>query len=512
MRLLIIGWDGADWEIVDDLVRRGDVPHVARLLSDGARGVLRSTMPTHSWAAWPSFLTGKHPAGHGVWDFVERNPSDPDRRPPVSSSGIRAETFLDRLSSAGIEVRAANIPVTFPPLPVNGRMISGVAIPRGARFVHPQEWAAELERRAPFPLNGMEWMNHRSDPEGLIDEARIIVEQRTAAYEVLLEGEWDVATCVYVAPDRLQHALGAYLLPTHPDHAALAETPIAEALRGVFRTLDEALDRLMTKSGPETTTILMSDHGFRPITRIANLRRLLFAVGSASPATGKRVSGSLRRSRAARAFVRTTVGTAMRRRIRTPSPVDWARSVAYPSALGGGVSINLKGREPNGIVDPRDFDRARREVADALLAYRDPETGEHPASAVVMREELPPGPHLDLAPDLFVRPEALWSFGMIDGVTSPTNWPSGTHRQSGILAASGPRISRIDLVDLAPTILSPYGLVPPDLDGKAIEEISGPSREPVRDAAEPSPTGRERMTEREEDEVARHLRELGYIE
>jgi predicted AlkP superfamily phosphohydrolase/phosphomutase len=396
-------------------------------------------------------------------------------------------------------------------------MISGVAIPRGANFVHPREWAAELERRAPFPINGMEWMSHRSDPRALIDEALIIVEQRTAAYEVLLEGKWDVAACVYVAPDRLQHALGAYLLPTHPDHAGLSETPIAEALRRVFRTLDEALDRLMRKSGPETTTILMSDHGFRPITRIANLRRLLFAIGSASPATGVRVSRSLRHSRAARVLLGTKAGTALRRRIRSPATVDWGSSIAYPSALGGGVSINLKGREPNGVVDPRDFERARREVAAALLAYRDPETGEHPAAAVVMKEELPSGPYLDLAPDLFVRPEALWSFGKIDGVTSPTNWPTGSHRRSGILAASGPGISRVDLVDrdlvdLAATILSPYGLVPQDLDGKAIEEISGPARESIADAAEPSPTGRQRMTEREEDEVARHLRELGYIE
>src|SRR6059058_1469019 len=129
-RLLIIGWDGADWDILDDLLARGLLPNVARLLEEGGRGTLRSTIPSHSWAAWSSFLTGMQPTGHGVFDFVERDETDPQRRIPVSSTSIQAVTFLERLSGAGHEVRCADVPVTFPPISVRGRMISGVAIPR----------------------------------------------------------------------------------------------------------------------------------------------------------------------------------------------------------------------------------------------------------------------------------------------------------------------------------------------------------------------------------------------
>src|SRR5437763_2744373 len=221
-RILVVGWDGADWEIVDDLLARGLLPNLESLITSGGRGTLLSTIPSHSWSAWSSFLTGYNPAGHGVWDFVERDPTDPDRRIPVSSTSIRRPTLLDRLSAAGVEVRAANIPVTFPAWDINGRMIGGVAIPPRASFVTPADFATELGQRAPFPINGLEWTKFERSPDRLVADARQLVRQRTSSFEVLLEGSWDVAVCVFLAPDRLQHPLGAFLLPTHPLHQQVA--------------------------------------------------------------------------------------------------------------------------------------------------------------------------------------------------------------------------------------------------------------------------------------------------
>src|SRR5689334_22446861 len=73
-RVLVVGWDGADWEIVDDLLGRGLLPNLQAMLEEGGRGTLLSSIPSQSWSAWTSFLTGYHPATHGVWDFVERDP------------------------------------------------------------------------------------------------------------------------------------------------------------------------------------------------------------------------------------------------------------------------------------------------------------------------------------------------------------------------------------------------------------------------------------------------------
>src|SRR4030095_5591328 len=89
-RLLIVGWDGADWDILDPLMRGGYMPTLLGMTQDGLRGDLASTIPSHSWAAWSTFLTGVNPGRHGVYDFVEVDPKEPQRRIPISSHSIKA--------------------------------------------------------------------------------------------------------------------------------------------------------------------------------------------------------------------------------------------------------------------------------------------------------------------------------------------------------------------------------------------------------------------------------------
>jgi predicted AlkP superfamily phosphohydrolase/phosphomutase len=517
-RLLIVGWDGADWDILRPLMDEGLLPTLSSMVSGGASGTLISTLPTHSWAAWPSFLTGLSPAGHGVFDFVERHPEDPQRRIPVTATSIKALTFFELLSDAGVEVRAANIPVTFPPIEVRGRMIGGVAIPRGARFAVPDAWADELGARAPFPVNGLEWNQHRGSPEALLDEAERLIDQRTASYEVLLEGSWTVAACVYLASDRLQHPFGACLLPEHPDHERERETPVAERLRAMYGRLDAALERLIAAAGDDTTVVLMSDHGFRPVTRSWNLDRLLAELGFAKRHAGGSMLDRLRRSDVVRAVGRTRLGGAAKRRVKAPSGVDWDHAVAYESTIDGGISLNLKGREPRGIVDPADHGRLCAEIREALLAYRDPSSGLPVVERVHLREELPGGPNAALGPDLVAETAPLHHFAHPPSLVVDTSWPSGDHRREGILVAVGPRITRAeglrhDITDLAPTALTFAGVAPPDLDGRTIEAIAGAalaSRGASAQIDRSSPGGD--LSEEDEEFVAEHLRGLGYIE
>jgi predicted AlkP superfamily phosphohydrolase/phosphomutase len=518
-RLLIIGWDGADWEVLDDLVRSGTMPNLRAMIDSGARGVLNSTIPTHSWAAWPTFLTGLHPSGHSVYDFIERDPAHSDRRTPASSRSVRAPTFLHRLSDAGYEVRAGNIPMTYPPEPVRGRMISGVVIPEGAEFVYPPEWQLELDARASFPVNGLGWQRFELRQEALVREAVDLIEARTASFEVLLQGEWRVATCVYVEPDRLQHPFGAYLLPSHPHHERALGTPIAEGLRRVFRALDEALERLVSVSGPDTTLVLMSDHGFRPITRLASMNALLEQLGFAKRHAGATVRSVLRRSKLLRGLQQSRVGPALKRAARPISGVDWAATRAYESVAGGGIALALEGREEKGTVPAAAYESVRDELREALLAYRDSETGERIVEAVLTSEDLPSGPYDSLAPDLIAVPAPMWAFGNTDALSAVTGWPTGTHRLSGILLASEGGARRRDLGvryvgDLAPTALAFCGVTTHTLDGTAIDSIVGGSRAPDVDGRPVPVADREPVpiSEQENEEMLQRLRELGYIE
>ena len=278
-----------------------------------------------------------------------------------------------------------------------------------------------------------------------------------------------MAVCVFVAPDRLQHPLGAYLLPTHPLHGEVQGSPLADALRTVYEVLDEALGRLRALAGPDALTVVMSDHGFRPVDRVASLSRILRTLGFAVAGSRNDLSRSMRRWAPARAIARSRAGYALKHRIRAPASLDWSRTVAYSAGSGGAISVNLRGREIDGIVDPGDHDRVRGEVAEALLSYRDPETGAQPVANVLLREDLPDGDHVDLAPDLIARPAPMWSFGNIDRATQESRWPSGDHRQEGILVASHAATADLgspSIVDIAPTLLATQGLVAADVDGR----------------------------------------------
>jgi predicted AlkP superfamily phosphohydrolase/phosphomutase len=517
-KLLIIGWDGADWEIIDDLIARGLMKNCEELLGRGARAKLASTVPSHSWAAWSTFLTGRNPGGHGVFDFVERRPREPDKRVPVTSASIKAPTFLEMLSNADYELRAANIPVTYPPIPIRGRMISGVAIPAGADFVYPKDWAKELDDRSPWPTNGMEWTRFRDDPAALAEEAHRYVENRTASMEVLLEGDWSVAVCVYVAPDRLQHAFGAFLLPSHPGYARFAGSRLGDSIRHVYATLDNHISRLRNAAGNEATVILMSDHGFRPVTRAANLNKILQRVGLATPSRIAGAATRARRSLLARTMSRTRGGRAIKGRVKRPSTIDWARTVAYQSAAGGGVSINLAGREPSGTVDPTDYDVVLDEVRDRLVSFVDEETGGHPIAGAISKESLYNGRHVELAPDLIVEPAEFWALSHTDAITAHSDWPTGAHRRDGVLLAVGDGIAASDLgtrqiADVPATVLAYCGVSPDGLDGEVIHEIVPDSwRERATHERVPVNRPDEQLSQQQQEQIATHLRDLGYIE
>jgi predicted AlkP superfamily phosphohydrolase/phosphomutase len=220
----------------------------------------------------------------------------------------------------------------------------------------------------------------------------------------------------------------------------------------------------------------------------------------------------------ARRLRTTRLGRWVKQRVRAPSLLDWGKSIAYQSGTGFGVSVNLKGREPQGIVEPADYDRVREEIRDALLSFRDLQTGSPPVENIWRREELYTGPYVELAPDLIIEWNELWDYQNVGDLTMRVDWPSGDHRRNGILAACGSRISGGSIgirgiADIAATALAFCGVMPRDMDGRPIEAIVGP----VSELTEVSPPPLERLGDAglsldEQESIAHHLRDLGYIE
>jgi predicted AlkP superfamily phosphohydrolase/phosphomutase len=524
-RVLLIGWDGADWRILDPMLEAGILPNLAALIRRGARGTLMSTVPNHSWSAWPSFLTGVDPSNHGVYDIFERDYST-RRKLPVTYLSIKETTILSDLTAAGVPTVMTNVPLTFPPPRIEGKLVAGGVLPKWRPFTHPPELAEELERaEVPFPINGMSWTTFRNRPEPFLAEAMALTDSRIRANEHLLDTtDWRFASLVFVATDRVQHCLTKFVSPDHPDYERHSKEPLAETIREVYRLLDDGLGRLVARTTDEDLVVFASDHGFRGVTRALHMDRLLDHLGFLRSAATRAVFGPMQwgKMRAVARKVYDFFG--LHGRVSLPQSVNWQKTVAYTAvrSTGEGVSLNLAGREPDGIVEPGDYESVRDQVMDALGSFVDPRTGAKPIARLLRREDVFSGKYLDTAPDIVLEPAPLYSLTHATSVVEDADWLSGDHRIEGVIAAAGPRVQAnaferpAQLVDLAPTILAALG-VPASVkhDGRVLSSVVGEealaatTSGVAADVGVKSDSG---LDAEEAREVEEHLRGLGYLE
>jgi predicted AlkP superfamily phosphohydrolase/phosphomutase len=524
-RVLIIGWDGADWKVLRPMLDAGKLPNLAAMVERGASGDCLSTVPSHSWCAWPSFMTALNPAGHGVFDILEHKPGV-SRRLPVTYRSIKARSIFDDFTHAGKTSLALNIPLTFPTPEIDGKVIAGGVLPASRSYTYPLDLQSELDQRAPFPINGMSWTTFRNRPEAFLEEAAAITEKRQRSFEYLLDTtDWDFGVVVYVSTDRIQHCLMQYISPEHPAYEQLKESPVAKQTRAIYQELDEGLGKLLQRTTADDLVIFMSDHGHQPCTRACTMDRILQHLGWLEFGRGSFAFNLIRWGPGRNVARRVYDLLKLHGRISIPaSPIDWGNTRAYTSVVstGEGVSVNLKGREPQGIVERGDYEKVRSELAAALGEFRDPETGAAPIGKIYRKEEVLSGKFLDTAPDLLLVPAPFYSLTHAKGMVEAADWLSGDHRLEGVLVATGPRVTpgpmseTARLIDLGPTAMAALE-VPSTVprDGVALESLAGKgaSLEIAADAAsvvqEQDDTG---LTSDEAGEIEDHLRGLGYVE
>ena len=128
-KVLLVGLDGATFDVLCPLAEAGRLPHLKRILDEGAWGVLKSAIPPITPTAWTSVFTGKNPGKHGIYDFQEIDRQTYHRR-PIHTNRHREKTIWDLLSEAGRRSIVVDVPYTYPPRPLYGRMLTGYGTPR----------------------------------------------------------------------------------------------------------------------------------------------------------------------------------------------------------------------------------------------------------------------------------------------------------------------------------------------------------------------------------------------
>ena len=516
MRVLCLGLDGADYDLVCELLAKGRLPTLARLTREGAFGPLRSTIPAFTPTAWSSLLTGLNPAGHGIFAFTS-NPNRGGGR--LESAASRGGAPLWRyLGAAGIRSAFVTVPFTHPPEPFPGLIVTGFGGPRRPEIAPLSARNAILAAHPHLRTS-----RHPSDLRDFEAARATLVEHVEEIADVCflaLELEPDLGLlCVdFMSSDIAGHLAWHRLDTTHPAHNP---DEAGEELVQVYEAVDAACGRLVEQAewlwDEEPTVLILSDHGMKPTHWLFRANRWLEEAGYLR----FRQEAGARRTDEPAAYA-----PELEAEVAEGPPfveIDFATTRAYCFGYGGQIYL--------GEITEADKDRRfREELADALAAIPHPDSDE-PAFEVKRKEELYRGFYLDRAPELvllprdervhvdstrqrwsetFQRHERLFARGAAHF--------SGQHAVTGILAAAGPGIGReavppdSEITQVPATILALHGLAA-QLDASAIEAIldaeATESRRRV-DGVSQTPVEPSGYTPEEEDLIVRRLQDLGY--
>lgn len=333
-RVLLIGWDAADWQLIDPLLKAGQMPALAAFLAGGVRANLATLHPVISPILWNSIATGKLADKHGILGFIE--PDGKGNVRPVASTSRKAKAVWNILSQHGLRSTVIGWYASAPAERINGAIVSD-------RYMHAvcEDPGIPIDDRAIWPARLVEPLSELilepSDIEGATAQffvpeiasmdpqaspfpsalAKLLAECGTvhnAATHLLEHEPFDFMAVYYDAIDHFGHAFMEFHPPAM-EHAGAEEARLlGGVMNAVYRYHDLMLGRLLALAGPDTTVILISDHGFQN----GALRPRLFV----DPQTGRKSGAGM-------------------------NPVAWHRPYGVFAASGPGIK---RGAEVNGVT------------------------------------------------------------------------------------------------------------------------------------------------------------------
>ncbi|MEP9410510.1 MAG: alkaline phosphatase family protein [Candidatus Brocadia sp.] len=366
-KTVVIGLDGTPYSLIHKLTQQDVCPNVSRLLAAGSLLEMKSTHPAVSSVAWTSFMTGKNPAKHGIFGFMDRIPHTYDIYYP-NFKHIQAKPIWDILSQYNKRSVVINVPSTYPASEMNGILIAGFVAIDLARASFPASIVPTLKEMG-YKIDVETQLIHESKDK-LFDDLFLTLEKRTRAILHFMKNEvWDLFIGIFTETDRLHHFFWEFMERNDPRYRQL--------FLDYYKKIDTAICKITENLDNDTTIILLSDHGFCALQQEVYINYWLREEGFLT--------------------------------FKTTPPKSLADIGAGSMAYcldPGRIYINLKGREPNGCVEPgNDYEQLRNAIISRLTGLKDPATKTTIIDKIHKREEIYDGKYFDRAPDLVIEPK-----------------------------------------------------------------------------------------------------------
>jgi len=423
-KTVVIALDGVPYSFVKDMYEKGEFNH----LGSPKYNKMSSVYPTISSVAWSSFMTGKNPGKHNIYGFVDRK-SNSDNLQICDSSDLKSPTLWDYLSEKKKKVFVMNVPMTYPPRKVNGKLVSGFLCSDLLKGTYPKEFASELYKLG-YKIDTDSSLA-LENLEKFLKDIDVTFEAKKKVMFHYLTDNYDFMMFHFMVTDRINH----FMMGNYLDGDRYADKFIS-----FYKKIDRMIGLVEKKLGEKDKLLVISDHGFTRLEQEIQLNKWLMQEGYLEEV--KEFSNITRETKAF-------------------------------SLIPGRIYINLEGRERNGSVSKKEYPKLRNELIEKLTNLRDPMSGREIVDRVFKREEIYSGPYRKNAPDLLVHPKNGYDlkskFGKVDFISKGLR--NGMHTYDDAFVYSSDQLStdNANIIDLYPTILDMMKVKSPKgIDGHSL--------------------------------------------
>jgi len=449
MKVAVLGLDCAAPRLVFDRFR-DDLPNLRGLMEAGSHGPLLSTHPPITVPAWACMMRSQDPGQLGIYGFRNRKDHSYDGLSMANASVLKSDAVWDLLGQAGKQSIVLGVPPSFPPKPLNGVQVGCFLTPStDMAYTYPPDVRQEIQKVAPGYVVDVEGFR-TDDKDALLK--RIYDKTRmhfAVARHLLKTRPWDFFMMVEMGVDRIHHSFWKYMDPDHPKYEP--GNQYENAIRDYYRYCDQEIGELLSLFPKDTAVMVVSDHGAKKLDGGICFNEWLIKKGWL---TLKSYPDKP-----------TPIGKA---------DVDWSKTKAWgDGGYYGRLFMNVRGREPQGTIDPGDYERVRIDLAAEIEAIEDPSG--RPIGTKAYRPEDLYKEVRNVAPDLTcyfgnLDWRSIGSVGLktIHTFENDTGPDDANHDWNGIFilksaAGGAPKGARsgLRIYDVAPTLLGLFGVEAP---------------------------------------------------